>query len=540
MKGFYDMKLNLKWVSEIIGDDYKTWKNGDIITIECQTGTGKTFFVTNKLLPYAIKQNKKILYIANRIHLKRQMKIDVAKIQNIPINYKDFCILDEIEVIGNITITSYQKIQNSILNDQYHIDCQDDLYDKYLNFDYIVWDECHFIIQDAAFNNKTVFFHDYYLKKCNKNCIILMLSATMDYVKQLINEDNIITYSTGKDYSYIEAFYFNDYQDIINTINNDISGNKWLFFVNDISLAVELLGKIKDSKFICSQHNEKYISKMDQDELNNIIVNSKFNCKCLIATKALDNGINIIDPLVKNVVILTFDKVDFIQMLGRKRIDINNPQTINLYIMRRSIKSFYTRLNTKYYPEYKEVELYKNDINSFNRKYDKSLSKLANIEYLFYKDNDGWKLNKIGYLILCHNIEFCRKMIQKFYNEGKNAFIKEQLSWIKLKYNKDNWIEEVINNEEVNDLINYLNSIVGKRLFKNEQKELIEMIGLKDKYGRIQKTIDQFNSYFKANKIPFMIISKTSSNLVEGKKKSFRFWEIVSINDLEYIPQNVQ
>ena len=43
-------KLNVKWVSETIGEDYKNWRAGDTYYINAQTGTGKTYFILNTLL----------------------------------------------------------------------------------------------------------------------------------------------------------------------------------------------------------------------------------------------------------------------------------------------------------------------------------------------------------------------------------------------------------------------------------------------------------------------------------------------------------
>jgi superfamily II DNA or RNA helicase len=347
------MKLNLKWVSETIGEDYKNWTNGAVIRIEAQTGTGKTAFIKTKLLEHAINNGKRILYICNRINLKRQMKIDVARKQNIEMNYNEFDVLDSLEEIGNITITSYQKIQYYLLNERHQLNYKD-VYTKYLNFDYIVLDEAHYIVQDASFANETVFFYRDYLKQCNKNCITILVSATMDYMKEPLLEEiyadserKIYNYTTGIDYSYINAYYFNKYEDIITTINNDNSGNKWLIFINNLNKAKEINGKIKGSKFICSEYNQ-YASQMDKDELDNIIINNRFECKCLIATKVIDNGININDSLLTNIVIIALDKVDFIQMLGRKRIDIKEAQNINLYIMARYKKTFSTLIYDNY------------------------------------------------------------------------------------------------------------------------------------------------------------------------------------------------
>ena len=54
-------------------------------------------------------------------------------------------------------------------------------------------------------------------------------------------------------------------------------------------------------------------------EIRNIRKCGKFNCDVLITTSVLDNGVNIKDPDVKNIVLITDDEVEFKQMLGRKR-----------------------------------------------------------------------------------------------------------------------------------------------------------------------------------------------------------------------------
>ena len=51
-----------------------------------------------------------------------------------------------------------------------------------------------------------------------------------------------------------------------------------------------------------------------------IIKNERFDAKVLIATSALDSGINIADGEVKNLIIFYTDRTQFIQALGRKRL----------------------------------------------------------------------------------------------------------------------------------------------------------------------------------------------------------------------------
>ena len=49
------IKLNLEWVSNLVGEEYKQWRDGDVIIIESQTGTGKTHFMQNILWPDPIE-----------------------------------------------------------------------------------------------------------------------------------------------------------------------------------------------------------------------------------------------------------------------------------------------------------------------------------------------------------------------------------------------------------------------------------------------------------------------------------------------------
>lgn len=76
-------------------------------------------------------------------------------------------------------------------------------------------------------------------------------------------------------------------------------------------------------------------------------------------------------------------------MLGRKRINIENAQEVNLYIMARYKKSFSALINRKYSPADDIVNLWTNKRNEFNRKYDVDIDKLGKYPNIFYKDNDG-------------------------------------------------------------------------------------------------------------------------------------------------------
>lgn len=477
-------KLNLQWVSDSIGDDFKKWKKGDTVLISAQTGTGKTWFIKNDLLDN-LKEHERLLFVCNRTNLKRQLKRDLLKKYNksIPETLEE---LDEITTIDNkVTISSYHTISNSIKDDLYG---NGSTQTSFKTYDYIVFDECHFIFSDGSFNNKTRFAYEKAVREYYPHIVKIFISATMHEIRTPIinNVERIATqgfgldtpkiheYSTGNDYSYIKPKYFNKIDTIINLIKNDTSDEKWLVFISDIK---------RDGNKVIEELGENNCSLIKagttSEELDSIINNSMFTKKVLICTKAMDNGININDPLLKNIVIMTWDQITFIQMLGRKRIDINNPEEVNLFIPTRYKKSFSSKLRTYLFKQ-KEVDLLHTDKKEFFKKYDNDLKDFNGMNDIFYRDSSTgeFKNNAIGCKRLYEDIKFANYMIDKFDKDKKYAFIHEQLSWIGLKDNNcdQNMLEEVIVQNEVVSLQEYLNSIVGVKLFDDEQQKLSDLI----------------------------------------------------------------
>lgn len=490
-------RLNLKWVTEIIGDEYKKWRKGDIITIQAQTGTGKTYFIKNELIPF-MDYHEHMLILANRINLKRQLKKDLLKNmrEEIP---KDIKELDNRIKFGNVIIMSYQQL-NAISNGEEYGQGKLNL-DFY---DYIVCDECHFILSDSGFNNKAEYSIPSLIRDNNNNAIKIFITATMEEIKPIIEKaykDNInigfgikptlYDYTTGTDYSYLNAKYFNNLKDIALTIKNaNIENGKWLVFVT----------KKKDAKYlkdtIGDQKKVTIITKdtKDNEDLNSIINESKFKSDVLICTKALDNGVNIQDENVKNIVVMAWDRITFIQELGRIRQDIEHPYEINLYIHTRSKKAFDALIKMNYLPKFNKLDEFmgtvegvlpkqyteqeKEDIyNKFCAKYNREFDKLPK-DIFYLNKNEKWDINKTGWARLYKDDEFAQHMIVQFDISDKFAFIREQLSWIGLEstFNEMNLIEDVIDLDDTNKLINWLDKHKNERLFSKEQQELSDLI----------------------------------------------------------------
>lgn len=480
-----------KFINEIIGQEYKQWNKGNLILVNSGTGTGKSTFVMQELYEYCNKNNKRILYLTNRNILREQIKQKTNK-------NKD----------TTITVLNYQKIETMILHNV-----------AISNYDYVVMDECHYFFDDATFNIKTDLFFKWILGQ--NNICKIMMTATAYILKAYLNKHDIkinYQYELPTDYSYIKSIIMFKNYESINSIIEDIPQNEQIILFSSAKKALDISKKYNGA-FICSKYNKKYVKYIDEKELNNIINNEKFNNHLLCCTTVLDNGINIKENTpVKHIIIDVLDRDTFIQCLGRKRIA--EGEYINLY--------FYGYNNKR--------------INGFKKKITNSLEKA---DYLLQYGqeqyvNHKFKNEKFTDTRMIDDVIDDKGNINKIVNECiytkykadlimYNSILSKKYDWITYKSIiatalriDENDITELEVEEKELSLNEALESIVDKKLFKPEQKELIDFVGLKDKRGRIQKSIKQLNDYFEANKIPYIIISK---QIMENHKRN-TIWTI--------------
>lgn len=551
--------LNLKYVSDTIGDSWKQWKPGDVVTINAQTGTGKTTFITgNKELSGLIdtlKEGEKLIYFCNRIALKRQIKLDLMVKYNIAPPHKvdkkgkpildknkkyliDFKKLDnEVTRIKNIVISSYHAIAESEKEKEYLHKKDISNLDQYK---YIVADEAHWILTDSSFVNKTNFVFRKLIEEKYTNSVLIYISATIDEILPPIKtkfelnqgwnveENKLHIYTTGIDYSYLNPKYFISNKDIVNTIINDKdSDDKWIIFVTGKLMGEKIKEELNEkgisSKFICSGSKDK--------EFENIINGNRFDCKVLVSTKVIDNGINIKDPQVKNIVVMSYDRTTLIQEIGRVRINIGNQPSINLYIKSMGKTSF-QRLADQYQSKFSAIELFRENIEEFQNKYNTKVEKAP--KDIFYLHNDNqWIINRMGHARLLKDDDFAQQMIEAFTEKkDKFAYVKEQLRWLELEETFDpcNLIVDIADVEEVNDLQTYLENNIGRLYLAEDKKELIDAIDLTDSRGRKQKTPSLIKEYLEEN---FSLTLKSdceTSRVINGMKKKFKHcWKIRKI-----------
>lgn len=163
--------MGFKYVSDIVREDYKSWDHSKPIVINAATGTGKTYFILEKLLPYVHSNGKRILYLSNRTALKQQVE---SKIKS--------------EYENSIKVCNYQRFANTsfaLHNNYESSDVKRAKEDSYiLSADYYVLDEAHFFLEDSSFN---VSINDCIdkintLRNRNKESIWIFITATAPYL----------------------------------------------------------------------------------------------------------------------------------------------------------------------------------------------------------------------------------------------------------------------------------------------------------------------------------------------------------------------
>lgn len=162
------------------------------------------------------------------------------------------------------------------------------------------------------------------------------------------NKYSAVIYEFKRDYSYIDCEYLEykkgkpiyengkkqvdieRFMPLVNEIKKQIKdGNmeKWIIFSGKkIGKALEkAIGE--NVTYIDARSKNYRNSDPDTKEYKEyqvyqkIIAKGVFESKVLISTAVLDNGVNLVDSTLKHIAILIFDKVSFLQMLGRKRVE---------------------------------------------------------------------------------------------------------------------------------------------------------------------------------------------------------------------------
>ena len=492
----------------------KTWESNVIHLIDAGTGSGKTTFIKDVLIDYCRGKNKSLLFLVNRTALRDQTYKDIKKQKQQNQQQKQERI---------ITLASYQALTKKLMwNKKYPNETK-----LIMQYDYIVCDETHYFFSDALFNNQTDLTLDWLM---NNNSIKILMTATASLPKKYIKEvlqKKIIEYMLLTDYNqFISTIYMYDNDKAINQVLFNLPvGEKAIYFCG-AEKAYKISKLLKDSSFYCSKSNDLY-KFVDLDTYKNIIDNSKFDSQILCTTSVLDNGVNFCDPSLKHIIIDYIDLDEIQQFIGRKRI-ADNSDKITLYIKNWNNGNLNRRLNSKNF-EFEQPEYLKeNGDIKFTKEFYKNTIFKKSINTIVGEDNQiHHKVNEMYYIKIKNEIETIEQMIRR--NNGyKYAVIN------RLRYDKTNVIDLDI---EFDGLLlsNYLDSLVGKKLFKEEQQKLKDFLTINDDLFNPAKPnhkslgYNLINGYFKEKNLTYIIKSERENS---RKSHYYRntYWIIGEIN----------
>lgn len=473
------------------------WDNN--VFLNGATGSGKSYFILHNLVNYCRENKKTILILCNRNALRNsyyKKKIDNS--------------------ISNVYISSYQEIQENIRNGKKFNE----------TYDYIVCDECHYFTSDSQFNIDTDLSFDWVI---NNNAIKVFMSGTGDTIFDYLYNNGLLgfCYTIPYNYSYVDNFIIYEKKRQVYDIINDILNNtndKIIYFSNSIDMAIKVYNQFKEySHFRCSKYvknsTAKKINEMGCNECIVYIDNKiTFEKRLLITTKALDNGIDLIDNEIKHIISDVYDMESAQQCLGRKRI-VDKNDTVNFYVRnynKNAVGGLYSQLQKKLNP----IETFINNKEEFCNTYD--LDRKFHSEYIYHIDENNRTYNKLAYIKMKDE---ATKM--KLILDNKNYYIDMFLE----RFRKINNIDSLELEEEYrmkDELQLYLESMVGKILYtKDDKKELIERLNVKSN-GKLLKTSNSLNSALEETNSEYRIKQFRTSKTVNGVRKNFTSaWKII-------------
>lgn len=357
-------KSKYRYVSDVLTMKiWQSWQVGEQVFISAGTGRGKNTFIKNELLKHC--RNQKVVIFENRQSLMQQQIIDIiSEIDPEVLKYNDIS-KDSMVVFGaykNIMIISYQcaALKCMLRNNRFLDFCS--------QARYLIFDEAHYILDDTNFNKGISFFAQTFLENSFPNATKIFMSGTMEEIyeyvqmiskfskepvdiienKEYLKSGNLnspynvikvydkntrfnYVFSLPTDYSYIQPYKYKTIDDICSQIAQTPIDEKWLIFVKSINegvmLKLCLQGICNNSVYFLNAENKN--NDENKEIYNQLIRECRFDCRVLIATTVIYNGINVKDDNVKHIVVPFAPMSVVKQLLGRKKVSEN--ETVKVY-----------------------------------------------------------------------------------------------------------------------------------------------------------------------------------------------------------------
>lgn len=316
-------------IADLVKEAYEGWRNGTRIVFDAGVNSGKTYFILNILLPWAHKKHWKILYLCNRIPLRDQIQQEVERLGK------------TVKEVGHWDNDLKQIVYETRIENKYEDTIRVETYqwmesfckgnpkgamDYLKSFNYIVADEYHYLLTDAAIN-KYIDLSYVTLNDMTKYRPVIFMSATAHpFFHRWRHETNEVLpenyYYIPSDYSYIKraVFYWTDAEEIA-IIRQEAKRGKVLVFVDQIAHMKKLVRELQDEfageiATACSTYRPE---AKDCDGLEEVLQDERLRKRITIVTTVFYNGVNIKDPELICIISRLWDPIVNAQILGRKR-----------------------------------------------------------------------------------------------------------------------------------------------------------------------------------------------------------------------------
>lgn len=468
----------MTYLSDIISTEtMQSWQQGCIVPIIAGTGSGKSYFIRNKFAFY-FKDNQ-ILFLTNRKSDFNQKK---GYIRN----------------SSNIELATYQMLEQPDMSTE----C----------FDVIVCDEAHYFLSDSVFNGNTDISYN---KIFTGNNMVVCLSATSGKLLSFLHKhENNYTIcpeiTMPSDYNYIQnAYYYYNKNTVFQLMEKAIMDDrKWMFFVESAKIAYDLYLRSNDEAlFYVSDSNSTYSRYNDRQAIDRMLENEKFDKRILVATKVMENGVNICDKDVQNIVIDSCDLDTLIQFIGRKRLSSSGDSLTNLYVHRYHPNELQSMAN-KEIEKLKHVDDYyslgENRYGTIHRR-DPDPAKIVQIDY---SDGLFFSINKLREY-------YCRSRIEQLSELAENGFIKSLSEILDLEFE---------HMEESDSLSKYLQEHFGEVYNTKTAKEILIQRIQARKNGRLCRSRNALNNALIEKGYPYQIINYEINTHINGKATHQHVW----------------
>ena len=494
-----------KYVTDLIDDDYKSWKPGDSIILQSGTGTGKSTFCIKTLCRWAKKHDDKVLYVCNRTKLEGSIGA-----------YFEQMVKNTPELAEAITVTKYQNLEKNFGKMQ----------SMFKEYKYIFLDECHYFISDATMNQYTERLFDYIME--DRDNVLIFASATAEALfshiikRKEIDESHI--YNIATDYSFVDNVFIYDKDDLITILNGIIRKDaisKIAVFCSNGDRIMEIYDAFGPSlvDVYCSKSlNDKRVTEIRN---NNAIKNCKFKKRILIATSVVDNGIDLKDVNLRHIFteMVTIDSL--IQTLGRKR-PVNDEDYCTYYIRERKageIVKFVRGCNK----QLALVDLWKEKGINYFSEYGEDRDAFKKNNILWYDAlSDDFKINSMAHVKYTMDKNLYDEMIADGFVEVLTRRFPDQLTQkirpIDICEYNDPFLDRLKSFEGIRFYKDDFNSVV-KELFKQE----MDRFGIKShRFGR--ETLNSFldETYGELYKKRFVSHQDWSRKLDNGEDNPHR------------------